>query len=66
MSKRDEYEDVYDYGIEDNTGYEELGENEDIEETFKYAKFTYLFMKKPNGFYIIRRNFYDAFYQKRT
>lgn len=33
MNKRDRYEDIYDYGIEDNTRYEELDENEDIEDT---------------------------------
>ena len=31
LRKQDEYDDIYDYDIEDNTRYEELDENESIE-----------------------------------
>ena len=30
--KRDEYDDIYSYDIEDNTKYEELDENESVDE----------------------------------
>lgn len=29
LYKKEKYEDIYDYGIEDNTRYEELDENKD-------------------------------------
>ena len=32
MRKKDEYDVIYDYDIEDNTRYEELDENESIED----------------------------------
>ena len=38
--KKDTYEDVYDYGIEDNTRYEELDENEDIEDIIERLRGT--------------------------
>lgn len=40
MSKRDNYEDIYDYDIEDNTRYEELDENEDIEDVIERIRGT--------------------------
>lgn len=38
--KKDTYEDIYDYGIEDNTRYEELDENEDIEDIIEKLRGT--------------------------
>lgn len=40
MWKRDDYEDIYGYDIEDNTRYEELDENEDIEVTINKLRGT--------------------------
>lgn len=35
MNEKNKYEDIYSYDIEDNASYEELDENEDIEDTIE-------------------------------
>lgn len=35
LYRKDSYEDIYDYDVEDNTRYEELDENEDVEDIIK-------------------------------
>lgn len=40
MYRKDSYEDIYDYDVEDNTRYEELDENEDVEDIIKKIRGT--------------------------
>ena len=40
MERKDTYEDIYNYDIEDNTKYEELDENESEEEAIERLKNT--------------------------